>query len=266
MTRVSPQVRPVEPGDVNVTQRRKAAGAGATPVPRDRLPRHVAIIMDGNGRWAKRRHLPRLAGHKEGADNARRVVEVFLEYGIPYLTIYAFSTENWRRPATEVQVLFRLLEEKLGEGIRVAIEKGIRIRHLGKLDGLPPRVQGGIERAIELTRGNSRMTLSLAFNYGGRDEIVEAARRLMLENISPHNLDENLLSQHLYTSGIPDPDLIIRTGGEMRLSNFLTWQAAYAEIYFTPTAWPDFDQEEIDKALAAYSKRQRRFGSLNANT
>ena len=226
------------------------------------LPQHVAIIMDGNGRWAKKRHLPRLAGHRQGAVNVQHIVEVFLEYNIPCISLYAFSTENWNRPQNEVEGLFQLLEEKLAEGIRLAQEKGIRIRHLGKLDGLSSRVQDRIRQALELTQTNTGMTVNLAFNYGGRDEIVEAVRRLVLNGIPAQDIDETVVSQYLYTAGIPDPDLIIRTGGEMRLSNFLTWQAAYAEIYFTPALWPDFDREEIDKALIAYSQRQRRFGNL----
>jgi len=228
----------------------------------NRLPQHVAIIMDGNGRWAKRRGLPRLAGHKQGATNAQRVVEIFTEYRIPYLTLYAFSTENWNRPQVEVKGLFQLLEKKLDEEVKFAQEKGIKIRHLGKLDGLSPEIQHRIKQALELTQNNTGMTISLAFNYGGRDEIVEVMRRLILSGIPAQNIDESIVSQYLYTAGIPDPDLIIRTGGESRLSNFLTWQAAYAEIYFTPVLWPDFDRKEIDKALIFYRQRQRRFGSV----
>lgn len=228
----------------------------------NRLPQHVAIIMDGNGRWAKHRGLPRLAGHKQGATNAQRVVEIFTEYRIPYLTLYAFSTENWNRPQAEVKGLFQLLEEKLDEGVKLAQEKGIKIRHLGKLDGLSPEIQHRIKQALKLTQNNTGMTISLAFNYGGRDEIVEVMRRLILSGIPAQKIDESIVSQYLYTAGIPDPDLIIRTGGESRLSNFLTWQAAYAEIYFTPVLWPDFDRREIDKALIFYRQRQRRFGSV----
>ena len=226
------------------------------------LPQHVAIIMDGNGRWAKRRGLPRLGGHRQGAVNAQHVVEVFVEYNVPYLTLYAFSTENWNRPQAEVKGLFQLLQERLSEGVGIAQEKGIRIRHLGKLEGLSLETQGQIRQALELTQNNAGMTLSLAFNYGGRDEIVEATRCLVLDGIAAEDIDEAAVRRYLYTADIPDPDLIVRTGGEMRLSNFLIWQAAYAEVYFTPVLWPDFDRKEIDKALAAYSQRQRRFGSL----
>lgn len=233
-----------------------------SPVHLNHLPQHVAIIMDGNGRWAKRRGLPRLAGHKQGATNAQRVVEILTEYRIPYLTLYAFSTENWNRPQAEVNGLLQLLEEKLDEGVKLAQEKGIKIRHLGKLDELSPEIQHRIKQALELTQNNTGMTISLAFNYGGRDEIVEVMRRLILSGIPAQKIDESIVSQYLYTAGIPDPDLIIRTGGESRLSNFLTWQAAYAEIYFTPVLWPDFDRREIDKALIFYRQRQRRFGSV----
>ncbi len=226
------------------------------------LPKHVAIIMDGNGRWAKQRGLPRLAGHRQGVNTAQKIVEIFIEYQIPYLTLYAFSTENWNRPRREIDGIFKIIEERLEEGIKFAQENGIRIRHLGKPDGLPLRLQEKVKRALELTQDNARMTLSLAFNYGGRDEIVEAVRRLIVDGISPPQINERVFSQYLYTANIPDPDLIIRTGGEMRLSNFLTWQSAYAEIYFTPVLWPDFNKQENDKALIAYSQRQRRFGSL----
>lgn len=226
------------------------------------LPQHVAIIMDGNGRWAKQRGLPRLAGHREGAAAARQIVEVFAEYQIPYLTLYTFSTENWNRPKAEIDGLFQLLEERIDEGISLAHEKGIRLRHLGKPDGLPPKIKEKVGQALELTKNNAKLTLSLAFNYGGRGEIVEAARHLVLDGIPARDINENVVGRYLYTAGIPDPDLIIRTGGEMRLSNFLLWQAAYAEIYFTTVLWPDFDKKEIDKAFSAYGKRQRRFGGL----
>jgi undecaprenyl diphosphate synthase len=226
------------------------------------LPQHVAIIMDGNGRWAKQRSLPRLAGHRQGVNTAQKVVELFIEYKIPYLTLYAFSTENWNRPRLEIEGIFRILEERLDEGTKFAQENGVRIRHLGKPDGLPLKLQHKVRRAMELTQSNSRMTLSLAFNYGGRDEIVDAARNLIRSAISPQDINDKIFSQYLYTADIPDPDLLIRTGGEMRLSNFLIWQAAYAEIYFTPVLWPDLDKKEIDKALIAYNQRQRRFGSL----
>lgn len=232
------------------------------PVPPQKLPQHVAIIMDGNGRWAEKRGLPRIEGHREGAKAAQQVVELFIGYGIPFLTLYAFSTENWNRPRKEVDALFRILEEKLDEGIDYAMEKGIRLYHLGRLDGLSPEAKEKIERAIKMTSANRRLGLCLAFNYGGRDEIVEAVRRLVISSTPASRIDGKVFSRYLYTAGIPDPDLVIRTGGERRLSNFLIWQSAYSEIYFTPVLWPDFGREELDKALMDYSQRQRRFGGL----
>lgn len=226
------------------------------------LPQHIAIIMDGNGRWAKKHHLPRQEGHKKGALNTQHVIETFMEYNIPYLTLYAFSTENWNRPKIEVEWLFKLLEERLDEGLQFALNKKLKICHLGKLDGLPTRIQEKIKEAQELTKKNNLITLGLAFNYGARNEIVEATQQIIRKGINAKDVNESVINQYLHTAGIPDPDLIIRTGGEMRLSNFLLWQAAYAEIYFTPVLWPDFNKDEIDKALIAYSKRQRRFGSL----
>ncbi len=225
-------------------------------------PQHVAIIMDGNGRWAKKHHLPRQEGHKKGAANAQKVVEIFMAYKIPYLTLYAFSTENWNRPRIEVEGLFSLLGDRLDEGIKFAQKKDIKIRHFGKLDKLPPRVQQKIAEAVDITRDNKSITLGFAFNYGSRDEIIEATQRIVLSGISPEKIDESVINHHLYTTGIPDPDLVIRTGGEKRLSNFLLWQSAYTEMYFTAALWPDFGRSEIDRALAAYGKRQRRFGKL----
>lgn len=228
----------------------------------EHLPQHVAIIMDGNGRWAKQRRLPRLAGHRQGVNTAQNIVKIFIEYQIPYLTLYAFSTENWNRPRREIDGIFKIIEERLEEGTKFAQKNGIRVRHLGKPDGLPLRLQQRVKRTLELTQNNTSMTLGLAFNYGGRDEIVEAVRRLIVDGISPPQINENVFRTYLYTADIPDPDLIIRTGGEMRLSNFLIWQSAYAESYFTPILWPDFNKKEIDKALIAYSQRQRRFGRI----
>lgn len=207
--------------------------------------------------------MPRLSGHREGLANAHRVVEILLNYGIKYVTLYLFSTENWRRPREEVEGIFQILEEWLAEEIEFAREKGIRIRHLGKLDGLPSGLRGGVGQAVDLTRNGEAMVFGLALNYGARGEMVEAVRRLVRDGIKASDVDEALFSRYLYTSEVSDPDLVIRTGGEMRLSNFLLWQAAYAELYFVPVLWPDFDRSEIDKALAAYKKRQRRFGALS---
>lgn len=226
------------------------------------LPEHVAIIMDGNGRWAQERGLPRLEGHRVGAENIRPVIEIFAELHLKFLTLYAFSTENWSRPVEEVTGLLQILGEMIDQEIQHAQEKNIKFQHLGKFDGLPEELKEKIQRAMRLTRNNTGMTVSIAFNYGGRDEILEAVRRLISKNVSIDSINETLFSQHLYTAGLPDPDLIIRAGGEMRLSNFLIWQAAYAELYYTPVLWPDFGRAEIDKALATYSQRQRRFGSL----
>lgn len=226
------------------------------------LPRHIAIIMDGNGRWATQRGLPRLSGHREGIDNAHRVVKDLFGYGIKYFTLYVFSTENWKRPTEEVEGIFQILVDGLDEEIVFAREKGIRIRHLGILDGLPVRLRSKVEQAEDLTRNNSAMVFSLALNYGGRREIVEAVRHLVRDGIAAEKVDGELLSRYLYAGDLCDPDLVIRTGGEMRLSNFLLWQVAYAELYFTPVLWPDFGRDEIDRALMAYRERQRRFGSL----
>jgi undecaprenyl diphosphate synthase len=225
------------------------------------LPRHVAIIMDGNGRWAQERGLSRQAGHRAGTENIRRIIERFAEHGIDYLTLYAFSTENWRRSKREVDGLLRILGRVINREISHLHEHGIRLRHIGRLDALPPRLQRQVADAIELTRANTRMTVSVAFNYGGRAEIVDALRRIVGDGVPPEQIDERLVARHLYTAEIPDPDLIIRTGGEMRLSNFLLWQAAYSEFYATPTYWPDFGREEIDRALRSFAARERRFGA-----
>jgi len=227
-----------------------------------RLPQHVAIVMDGNGRWAAKRRKPRLYGHKQGALHTRDFVEMFAAYGIPYLTLYAFSTENWNRPKVEVDGIIRLLSDNLDQAIKIAHGQNIRIRHLGKEDRLPQAVQKKARAAIDLTRNNSGLTVNIAFNYGGRSEIVNAAQEIARRRVKPDSLDESVFSGYLYTAGMPDPDLFIRTGGEMRLSNFLIWQSAYAELYFTPVLWPDFGRDELEKALADYGRRQRRFGGL----
>jgi undecaprenyl diphosphate synthase len=218
--------------------------------------------MDGNGRWAAKRRKPRLYGHKQGALHTRDFVEMFAAYGIPYLTLYAFSTENWNRPRAEVDGIIRLLSENLDRAIEIAHGQNIRIRHLGKEDRLPQAVQKKARAAIELTRNNSGLTVNIAFNYGGRSEIVNAAQEIVRRRVNINSLDESVFSGYLYTAGMPDPDLFIRTGGEMRLSNFLIWQSAYTELYFTPVLWPDFGRDELEKALADYGRRQRRFGGL----
>jgi undecaprenyl diphosphate synthase len=228
-----------------------------------RIPHHVGIIMDGNGRWARARGLPRIAGHKAGTENIRPVLRAATEFGIKVLTIYAFSTENWARPPDEVSGLMTLLGEVIKRETKDLHANGVCIRHSGRLDGIAPNLQEQIQHAVNLTCHNQRITLNVAFNYGGRAEIVDAIRHIMADGHSSDAVTEDLISQYLYTGGLPDPDLIIRTGGEWRLSNFLIWQAAYAEYYATPTYWPDFDETELAKALEEYSQRERRFGKVS---
>ncbi len=229
-------------------------------------PRHVAIIMDGNGRWAQRRGLTRADGHEAGTENISPIIRACPPLGIEYLTLYAFSTENWTRPKLEVNALIRLLGRVLDRELGQLHANGIRLLHLGDLDVLPEQLQRRVTDAIGLTAGNTGMTVSLAFNYGGRAEIIRAVRRIVADGVPGDSIDEATIRSYLYTSGVPDPDLIIRTGGDMRLSNFLLWQAAYAEFYATDTYWPDFGREEIDRALRAFALRDRRFGAApNAN-
>jgi undecaprenyl diphosphate synthase len=228
--------------------------------PLDRVPVHVGIIMDGNGRWAESQGKPRSAGHRAGVENLRRVLEASVRFGIRVLTIYAFSTENWDRPAAEVNTLIGLLAQALRRETQDLHAKGVRLRHLGRLEGLPVNLQNGVRKAIELTARNERLTLNVAFNYGGRAEIVDAVKRIVQAGTPASEITEDLISQHLYTAGQPDLDLVIRTGGEFRLSNFLLWQAWYAEYYSTPVYWPAFDEAELYKALAAFGQRRRRFG------
>jgi undecaprenyl diphosphate synthase len=228
----------------------------------DKIPAHVAIIMDGNGRWARERRLPRLAGHRAGVENLRRVLEACGEFGIKYLTLYAFSTENWDRPEAEVKGLINILEEVIDRELSQLHEKGVQLRHLGRLERLSPELIEKVNQAIELTRDNDRLVLNIAWNYGGRDEIVQAIEKIIESGISPEEITEELISSHLYTSGCPDPDLIIRTSGELRVSNFLIWQGAYAEWYVTPTYWPDFGRDELRAALVEYAARERRFGRV----
>lgn len=231
-------------------------------LPLARVPRHLAIIMDGNGRWARARGLPRHAGHRAGTQNIRPILEGCLDYGIEVLTVYAFSTENWARPRAEVGGLMRLLEQSLTEQLDELHAQGVQIRHSGTLEGVSEPLAQKITTAIERTKDNRRIILNVAFNYGGRAEILHAARRLLEAKVAPENLSEELFTGYLYTSGLPDPDLIVRTAGEMRLSNFLIWQGAYAEYYSTPTYWPDFNRDELRKALETYASRERRFGRL----
>jgi len=238
----------------------KDEGKEYPPLPR--VPVHVGIIMDGNGRWARERGLPRLAGHRAGTENLRRVLRAAVEFGVQILTIYAFSTENWGRPKEEVEGLLNLMEQMIDRELPELHREGVQIRHIGRLDRVPDRLKERIREALELTKDNQRLILNVAFNYGGRAEIVDAVRRIIADGVPPEAVDEALIARYLYTAGLPDPDLIIRTSGEMRVSNFLIWQGAYAEYYVTPTYWPDFDKDEFYKALVAYSQRERRFGLL----
>ncbi len=226
------------------------------------VPQHIAIIMDGNGRWARQRSLPRHAGHRAGTENIRRIVRECKDRGIHFLTLYAFSTENWSRPTSEVRGLMLILSEFIDRETNALHEEGVRIRHLGSTDGLSERLKRKVHRAVEITAGNTAMTLAVAFNYGGRADIIQAVRRMVAAEVRPAEITEQALSQHLYTCGMPDPDLIVRTGGEFRLSNFLIWQAAYSEYYSTPVYWPDFDTGELVKAIHVFEQRQRRFGGL----
>ncbi len=227
-----------------------------------RLPAHVAVIMDGNGRWAKKRGLPRSAGHRAGVERVRTIIRMSSDIGIRYLTLFAFSTENWKRPEGEVNVLMSLLVEYLVKELPELHEKNVRIRTLGDMSGLPDKVKAEISRAIETTKDNTGLTVNMAINYGGRQELVEAVKKALTTGVKPEDVDEEWISSMLYTAGEPDPDLLIRTSGEARISNFLLYQLAYAELYFTGTYWPDFDEAEYEKALADYAGRGRRFGGL----
>ena len=231
-------------------------------LPADKIPLHVAIIMDGNGRWAISRGLPRLAGHRAGTENLRRIIRASVEFGVKYLTIYAFSTENWGRPTEEVQGLMRILEDVIDKELNELHKEGVQLRHIGRLERLDPKIQEKVLNAIELTKENDRLILNVAFNYGGRDEIVHAIQHMIEDGVSPEEVNDELVSRYLYTAGVPDPDLIIRTSGELRVSNFLIWQAAYSEWYITPTYWPDFDKEEYHHALEAFAQRDRRYGGV----
>ena len=232
-------------------------------IPLTRIPQHVAMIMDGNGRWALSRGLPRMAGHKAGTENLRRVIRASVEFGIKVLTIYAFSTENWGRPPEEVRGLLTILEDVIDRELNELHKEGVQLRHLGRLEQLAPALQKKVLHAMELTRNNNRLILNIAWNYGGRDEIIQAIQHMMKDGVAPDLVTDELVSQYLYTAGVPDPDLIIRTSGELRISNFLIWQAAYSEWYVTPTYWPDFDKEEYHHALETYSQRDRRYGGVS---
>lgn len=229
----------------------------------ERIPRHVAIIMDGNGRWAKQRGLPRTEGHRQGTENLRSILKSAVEFGVEILTIYAFSTENWSRPRHEVNLLMRILEMVIDRELAELNRQGVQIRHIGELEGINPRLQKKVRQACERTCDNDRLILNVAFNYGGRDEIVHAVQRIIAAGTRPEDVTEDLISQNLYTAGLPDPDFIIRTSGEYRLSNFLIWQGSYAEYYYTDVYWPDFGREAFKGALDEYARRRRRFGKTD---
>jgi undecaprenyl diphosphate synthase len=235
--------------------------AVSEPLP-ETVPTHVGIIMDGNGRWAKRRGLPRLAGHHAGTENVRRITVACADAGVEVLTIYAFSTENWRRPADEVLGLMRLLAQRIDKEAAELHRNNVQIRHVGALEGIQARLADRVRAAVELTRANTGLVLNVAFNYGGRSEIARAVQRALAQGVRAEDVTEELIDRHLDTAGLPDLDLVIRTGGEMRLSNFLLWQAAYAEYYSTPICWPDFGREELFEAFAEFGRRARRFGGL----
>jgi undecaprenyl diphosphate synthase len=232
----------------------------------ERLPRHVAVIMDGNGRWAKRQGLPRIMGHRRGVDTLKDLLRCCRDWGIQALTAYAFSTENWGRPLEEVEFLMTLFERVLRQELREMMAEGVQIHFVGNLNALPRSLQSEIDRSVNETRNNKGIQFTVATNYGGRQEIVQACRAIAAEvqqgHLQPDQIDEALFEKHLYTAGRCDPDLLIRTSGEMRISNFLLWQMAYAELYVTDTLWPDFDRTEFHRALCAYQQRDRRFGKV----
>ena len=240
---------------------RGAQGPGPR-TPLSHVPVHVAIIMDGNGRWARRRGLLRAAGHRAGTENLRPVLRAAVEFGIEILTIYAFSTENWSRPESEVSALLGLVERVIDRELDDLHENGVRLKHIGRRQGISSRLLAKIDHAEELTRSNDRLILNIAFNYGGRAELVDAVQMIVQKGLAPEQIDEGVINEHLTTSGMPDPDLVIRTGGDLRLSNFLIWQSIYAEFYSTATLWPDFGSDELYKAIASYEERQRRYGGV----
>ncbi len=233
---------------------------------RDRLPRHVAVIMDGNGRWAKRRALPRIMGHRRGVDVLKKLLRTCRDWGVGALTAYAFSTENWGRPTEEVEFLMTLFERVLRQELREMMSENVRIRFAGNLTALPTSLRAQIDRAVEMTSTNTGIQFTVATNYGGRQEIMQAVKAIAAQvrsgQLELDDIDESVFEQHLYTKGICDPDLLIRTSGEMRISNFLLWQMAYAEIYVTDTMWPDFDRTQFHAALRDYQSRERRFGKV----
>jgi undecaprenyl diphosphate synthase len=236
-------------------------------VPPERRPRHIAIIMDGNGRWAERQSLPRVAGHQRGVESVRRATEECARLKIEQLTLYCLSSENWKRPQTEINFLMHLLEQYMIQERGTIMENNVRVRMLGRRSEIPEQVLRELDRTVELSSANTGMWLNLAINYGGRAELVDAARavgqRIQTGDLVPENIDESTIAEHLYTAGTPDPDLLIRTAGEMRISNFLLWQISYAEIWVTEKCWPEFDEVTLHESIRAYASRKRRFGGLN---
>ncbi len=243
---------------VPVVEASAPAVAAASP----QVPRHVAVVMDGNGRWARRRYMPRFFGHKQGVDALVRAVNAFADRGVEYLTVFAFSSENWKRPSEEVTGLMSLVLVAVSKYLSKLADDGVRIRIVGDRSAVSDKLRRAWEQAEGLTRNNTRITLAVAFNYGGRWDVIQACRQALAQGLKPDELDETWMSRHMALSFAPDPDLFIRTGGEMRISNFLLWQAAYSELFFTDCLWPDFGEAEIDAALAAFARRDRRFGGL----
>jgi len=229
------------------------------------VPRHVAVVMDGNGRWARQRYMPRFFGHKQGVDALVRAVSTFSDRGVKYLTVFAFSSENWKRPTEEVSGLMSLVLVAVSKYLTKLASEGVRIRIIGDRSAVSDKLRRAWEQAEQSTEHNTRITLSVAFNYGGRWDVVQACRQALAEGVKPEAFDEAYLSRHMALSFAPDPDLFIRTGGEMRMSNFLLWQAAYSELFFTECLWPDFGEEQIDAALLAFAQRDRRFGGIRGN-
>jgi len=232
----------------------------------EKVPTHIAIIMDGNGRWAESRHLPHMAGHRAGTENLRTIIKACVEFGISYLTIYAFSTENWKRPKDEVDGLMQIIGEVIERELAELHKQGVQLRHIGRLEGLDEGLKNKIIHAVEMTRDNQRLVLCIAWNYGGRDEIAYAMQRMLADRLDAGSVTEETIEKYLFTTGIPDPDLVIRTSGEMRTSNYLIWQSAYSEWYFTPILWPDFDKEALRQAIEDYGRRERRFGGRKAES
>lgn len=236
------------------------------PTPSQRIPRHIAIIMDGNGRWAKQHGLSRHAGHRAGVENIRPIIRAAADMGVSFLSLYAFSTENWRRPTLEVQGLMTLLGEFLDREIDNLAKEGVRVHHLGTFEGIAPHLVKKIQQAVERTRHGTKITLCVAFNYGGRHDIVSAVKQIVASGVPSSDINEALIAAHLSSHGIPDPDFIVRTSGEWRLSNFLIWEAAYSEYWTTPVYWPDFTPQLLQQAIEDYGKRDRRYGGLSTHS